>query len=60
MAEPIVEAGNLQVALTAMASEFGAASASRVRRFDQLSVDSSSMWSVALTTPTVMELSTLS
>ena len=47
------EGGNLQVALTALGNEFGAAAASRVRRFDQLAADASSMWAVHLTTPTV-------
>ena len=47
------EKGNLQLALTALGNEFGAASAARVRRFDQLAADSSSMWAVHLTTPTV-------
>lgn len=54
MAEQITEPGNLQVALTAMANEFGSAAASRVRRFDQLAADAASMWAVALTSPTVM------
>ena len=34
--------------------EFQAAAAMRVRRMDQLGADSASMWSVALTSPTVM------
>ena len=49
-----MEPCNLQVALTAMGNEFGAAAASRVRRFDQLGADAASMWAVALTSPTVM------
>lgn len=48
------ESGNLQVALTAMANEFGAAAAMRTRRMDQLAEDSASMWAVALTSPTVL------
>ncbi len=47
-----VDPSNLEVALTGMANESGAASASRMRRFDQLAADSSAMWSVAQTTPT--------
>lgn len=50
----VCEAGNQQVALTAMMNEFGAAAASRVRRYDQLGADAASMWAVALTSPTVM------
>ena len=53
-AEQICEQGNLTVAMTAMANEFGAASARRVNRFDQLGADSASMWAVALTSPTVL------
>ena len=49
-----MEPSNLQVALTAMGNEFGAAAAARVRRFDQLAADASSMWAVALTSPTVL------
>lgn len=61
MAEQIAEAGNVQIALTAMANhtaqstqEFGAASSARVRRADQIALDSSSMWAIAMTSPTVM------
>ena len=54
MPEQISEAGNTIVALTAMADEFGAAAASRVRRHDQIAADASSMWSIAMTSPTVM------
>ena len=56
MAAPEVqqyELGNLQLALTALGNESGAAAAARIRRFDQLSADASSMWAVHLTTPTV-------
>lgn len=48
------EPGNLAVAMTAMGNEFGAAAANRVRRSDQLSGDSQAMWSIAMTTPTVL------
>lgn len=54
MAEQIAEPSNVQVALTAMASEFGAAAAARTRRFDQIAEDSAAMWAVHMTTPTVL------
>lgn len=54
MAESVCETGNLQVALTGMANEAGAASGIRIRRFDQLAADASSMWAVHLTTPTIL------
>ena len=61
MAEQIAEAGNVQIAITAMANhtvqfthEFSAASSARVRRADQIALDSSSMWAIAMTSPTVM------
>jgi len=54
MAEQIAEVGNLQVAMTAMANEFGASAARRGNRADQLAGDSAAMWSIAMTTPTVM------
>lgn len=47
------EAGNMQVAMTGMANEFGASAARRSSRADQLSGDSQAMWSIAMTTPTV-------
>ena len=50
----IAEEANVQVALTAMANEFGAASARRVNSADQLSGDSQRMWAIAMTTPTVL------
>ena len=53
MADQLSEPGNLQVAMTAMANEFGASAARRSSRADQLSGDSQAMWSVALTSPTV-------
>lgn len=54
VAEPIAEPANVQVALTGMANEFGAAAARRVNGADQLSSDSQRMWAIAMTTPTVM------
>jgi len=54
MADQIAEQGNLTVALTAMANEFGAAAARRTQRADQTGADASAMWSIAMTTPTVM------
>ena len=55
MAEAVAgtDPGNLNVALTAMANEFGAAAAARTRAADQLGSDSQRMWSIAMTTPTV-------
>lgn len=49
-----VSEGNLTVALTAMANEAGAASGRRLASADQLSGDSQRMWSIAMTSPTVM------
>jgi len=72
MAEPIAEAANTQVALTAMMNGMGAANTlvshstglaaqaftasahRRTDRADQLSGDSQAMWSIAMTTPTVL------
>ena len=48
------EENNMSVALTAMAQEFGAAAGRRVNAADQLSSDSQRMWSIAMTSPTVM------
>ena len=53
-ATPIMEAGNQQVALTAMANGFAAAATRRTDRADQLSGDSQAMWGIAMTTPTVL------
>ena len=50
--ENTVDPGNAQIALTAMASEFGAAAARRTSAADQLASDSQRMWSIAMTTPT--------
>ena len=46
------ETGNLTIAHTAMANEFGAAAARRTNRADQTAADASAMWSIAMTTPT--------
>ena len=54
MPEQVTEVGNLTVALTAMADEFGAAAARRSTAADQLASDSQRMWSIAMTTPTVL------
>ena len=48
-----VDDGILNVALSTLANEATAASSRRTNRFDQLGADSASMWSVALTSPTV-------
>jgi hypothetical protein len=48
----VTEAGNLQVASTAMANEFGASAARRTQRADQTAADASAMWAIAMTTPT--------
>lgn len=49
----LAEDGNLGVAMTAMANEFGAGAARRANAADQLASDSQRMWSIAMTTPTV-------
>ncbi len=65
MAEIVGEAVNAQVAFTAMANAlanssglanqgFSASADRRTSRADQLSGDSQAMWSVALTSPTIM------
>lgn len=54
MAEQLTEPGNLSIAMTAMATEFGAAAARRVNASDQLSEDSQRMWTIAMTSPTTM------
>ena len=48
----LCEAGNLTVAMTAMANGFAASADRRTQRADQLAADSAAMWSVHLTTPT--------
>lgn len=47
-----VDEGNLAIAMTAMANEFGAGAARRSNGADQLASDSQRMWSIAMTTPT--------
>lgn len=47
----LAEEGNLAVAMTAMANEFGAAAARRVNSADQLASDSQRMWTIHMTTP---------
>jgi hypothetical protein len=65
MAEPIAEAANVQTSLTAMSNGVGVASAILSQAFsasaqrrtdsaDQLASDSQRMWSIAMTTPTVL------
>jgi hypothetical protein len=54
MAEQLSEPGNLGVAMTAMANGFGAAATRRNDAADQLASDSQRMWSIAMTSPTVM------
>lgn len=53
MAEQLAEPGNLSVAMTALANEFGAAAGRRAAAADQLASDSQRMWAIAMTTPTV-------
>jgi hypothetical protein len=39
--------------MTGLSNESVGASSSRLRRFDQLAVDSASLWTVAMTSPTI-------
>jgi len=48
------EAGVMQVALSGMAGGFGAAAVRGTNAADQLASDSQRMWSIAMTSPTVM------
>ena len=50
----IAESGNLTVALTGMANEFGASAARRTQRADQTSADASALWTISMQSPTVM------
>ena len=50
MADPTVQ----QTIITGMSGEFAGAATMRTRRMDQLAEDASSMWSIAMTTPTVL------
>ena len=52
MSQSYVDTGALSVAMTALASEFGASAARRTQRADQTGADASAMWSIAMTTPT--------
>lgn len=54
MPEQLVEAGNLSVAMTILAQGAASAHDRRVTAWDQMAKDTSYMWSVALTSPTVM------
>lgn len=54
MENQIAESGNLAVAMTALANEFGASAARRASSADQLASDSQRMWAVNMTTPSVM------
>jgi hypothetical protein len=54
MADSIIDPVVAQSLNTGFADESKAASASRMRRWDQLAADSATMWSVYLTSPTVM------
>jgi hypothetical protein len=50
----LAEPGNMAVAMTALANEFGGSAARRSNAADQLAADSQRMWSIAMTSPTVM------
>ncbi len=52
--QQIAEQGNLTVAHTLMANGAAAAADRRTAAADQLASDSERMWSIAMTTPTVM------
>lgn len=54
MADQIAEQGNLSVAHTLMANGAAAAADRRTAAADQLASDSQRMWSIAMTSPTVM------
>lgn len=49
----IVDDGVQSTIVTGLSQESAGASTSRVRRWDQLAADSASLWTVALTSPTV-------
>ena len=44
----------VSVALSGMAAGYAAAAEARVRGFDQLAIDAKAMWSIHMTTPTVL------
>ncbi len=54
MAESLVDPAIQSGALSNLAAEQAAAGARRVNRADQLAADSAAMWTVHLTTPTIM------
>tara|TARA_R110000803_G_scaffold210718_2_gene283402 strand:- start:26135 stop:26386 length:252 start_codon:yes stop_codon:yes gene_type:complete len=54
MAQGACDPDNLTIALTGMANSFGAAAGRGNDRANQLAGDSSAMWSIAMTSPTVM------
>jgi hypothetical protein len=54
MAEQLAEPGNLAVAMTVLANGAAAGSNRRTDAADQLASDSQRMWSIAMTSPTVM------
>lgn len=54
MADQLAEPGNLAVAMTVLANGAAAGANRRTDGADQLSADSQRMWSIAMTTPTVM------
>ena len=54
MADQIAEQGNMSVAMTLLANGAASAADLRTRTADQLAADSQRMWSIAMTTPTVM------
>ena len=51
MADDHVDVGNLNVAMTAMAQEFGASASRRTQRADQTAADASAMWAISMQTP---------
>lgn len=54
MSQQLCEAGNLAVAMTVLANGAAAGANRRTDAADQLANDSQRMWSIAMTSPTVM------
>jgi hypothetical protein len=54
MADQLAEPGNLAVAMTILSNGAAAGSNRRTDAADQLASDSQRMWSIAMTSPTVM------
>ena len=54
MAASLADLTCQQTTITCISSATGAAHESRMRRFDQLAVDTASMWSMHLVSPTQM------